>query len=231
METLVRGPLERLWACTQDPAQHARWDLRFTEITNLPSSPGQPQRFRYALRLPGRTVAGVGVSVGEHTRADGSRTSALRFSSPDPWSPIRSGSGYWRYLPGPDGVRFLTGYDYEPGPQGTRLDDVLVRPFVGWLTAWSFDRLRLWVDTGLSPETSARRSMGVGAGRALAAVAAARLVPAPWALLAVAVTVAVPVPISRPLARRCLRRSPDRLGSTAPATLSGLVDPIGTATA
>ena len=227
METYIRGPLDRVWSLTQDPEQHARWDLRFSEIVHLPSPPGEPQRFRYAVRLPGRTVAGTGVSVGERTRADGSRTSALRFSSPDPWSPIRSGSGYWRYIPDHDGVRFLTGYDYEPGRQGVGVDRMLVRPFVGWLTAWSFDRLRLWVERGQPPEVSARRALTVVAGRAVGTIAALRLLPAPWSLVAAGVVLATPLPVSRPLARRCLRRAPDRLGSRPPSTLADLAPLTG----
>ena len=230
VETYVRGPLDTLWAYTQDPAQHSRWDLRFTQIVHLPSPPDAPQQFRYSVRLPGRTISGVGVSVGERARPDGSRTSALRFSSPDPWSPIRSGSGYWRYVPGTDGVRFLTGYDYEPGPQGQWLDRMIIRPYVGWLTAWSFDRLRVWVETGLPPEASARRSAAVGGARALAVGAAALLAPAPWSIMIAVGAAVVPVPLTRPLARRCRRSPPDRLGSRPPATLAALAGPSPTVT-
>jgi hypothetical protein len=229
VEIQVRGSLDELWQRTQDPVQHARWDLRFSEIEHLQSPPGQPQQFRYAVRLPGRTIAGIGVSVGERSLADGGMTSALRFSSPDPWSPIRSGSGYWRYVPTPGGVRFLTGYDYEPGPQGAWCDRVLVRPFVGWMTAWSFDRLRLWVETGLVPEASARRSVAVGLTRAVGVVAASWLAPAPLSILLVAAVVVIPVPVARPLARRCRRRPPDRLGARPPSTLADLADPIESA--
>ena len=50
--------------------------------------------------------------VGERDLPDGSRTSALRFGSAHPLSIIREGSGYWKYVPTPDGIRFLTSYDY-----------------------------------------------------------------------------------------------------------------------
>ena len=30
--TLIRADLEEVWRCTQDPAEHQRWDLRFTTI-------------------------------------------------------------------------------------------------------------------------------------------------------------------------------------------------------
>jgi hypothetical protein len=48
-------------------------------------------------------------------------------------------------------VRFSTGYDYTPG-WGTLLDRLMMRPVVGWMTAWSFDRLRIWAETGVEPE-------------------------------------------------------------------------------
>lgn len=225
VETVVHGDLEALWHRTQDPAEHARWDLRFSEITHLPTPTGEPQRFRYALRLPGRTLTGVGVSVGERTRSDGSRTSALRFRADDRWSPLRSGNGYWRYVPGRDGTRFLTGYDYEPGPQGSLLDRLVVRPYVGWLTAWSFDRLRLWVDTGLEPEAAARRSVAVAASRALVAAAGVRALPLPWSAVAGVGALVAPLPLARPLARRCRRRAPDPLGTRAPSSLASLAAP------
>ncbi len=46
-------------------------------------------------------------------RPDLHRRSALRFWSHDPRSLILEGSGYWRYVPSVDGVRFLTSYDYR----------------------------------------------------------------------------------------------------------------------
>ncbi|MEU0050798.1 hypothetical protein [Streptomyces sp. NPDC006309] len=155
LETHIRADLEELWARTQDPASHQRWDLRFTEIHHLPRTEGEPQRFRYATRvLPFLTVSGTGVAAGERERPDGTRTSALRFSSPHPLSLIAEGSGYWRYVPDAHGVRFLTGYDYRPrwGALGTLADRLFLRPLMGWATAWSFDRLRLWLERGITPE-------------------------------------------------------------------------------
>ena len=74
----------------------------------------EPQRFRYATRIGfGVEVAGEGETVGERDLADGSRSSALKFGSDDPLSIIREGSGYWKYIPTADGIRFLTWYDYR----------------------------------------------------------------------------------------------------------------------
>ncbi|MBL1085759.1 hypothetical protein JK359_27980 [Streptomyces actinomycinicus] len=170
IETHIRADLDELWARTQDPARHQRWDLRFTEIHYLPRTEGEPQRFRYATRvLPFLTVAGTGVAAGEKERPDGTRTSALRFSSPHPLSLIAEGSGYWRYVPDPHGVRFLTGYDYRPrwGALGALADRLLFRPLMGWATAWSFDRLRLWLERGITPERALRHWLAELAVRAL----------------------------------------------------------------
>ncbi|MDQ7805713.1 hypothetical protein Q5425_18360 [Amycolatopsis sp. A133] len=150
VETVIRTDLDTLWHHTQDPDLHRRWDLRFTEISPIDGHDGH---FRYASRFLGVTVDGVGVSVASRDRPDGSRTSVLRFASADPLSLISTGAGFWRYTPVTGGVRFVTGFDY-----GTRwgrfgqLADRVFRPVFGWMTAWSFDRLRLWLETGIPPE-------------------------------------------------------------------------------
>lgn len=159
VEIHIDAPLAEVWRLTQDPTEHSRWDLRFGSIE--PTGPGT---FRYATRvLPFLTVAGTGVHAGERHRPDGGCTSALRFSSPHPLSLIAEGSGYWRYLPERDGtgVRFVTGYDYRPrwGPLGRVVDTVLFRPLIGWATAWSFDRLRIWLEHGVPPERSRLRAL------------------------------------------------------------------------
>jgi hypothetical protein len=150
VEVLVKAPIDRLWELTQDPVQHARWDLRFSRIVPTEDLDGGTLRFRYELALGFRTVTGTGTSAGERHRADGTRTSALRFTSADRLSPLRDGRGYWRYNPVDGGTRFVTGYDYTPGLG--RVADLVIRPVVLWMTAWSFDRLRIWAETGTPPE-------------------------------------------------------------------------------
>ena len=172
----------RVWDRSQQPDEHKRWDLRFGDITYLPCAPGEPQRFRYATRvLPMVTVDGTGVSAGERERPDGSRVSALRFSSAHPLSLIADGSGYWRYVPDGDGLRFLTGYDYRPrwGRFGRAADRFLFRPLMGWATAWSFDRLRLWCERGISPERSLLHALAELSARVRVAAAAAATAAAP----------------------------------------------------
>lgn len=143
--------MERVWELTQDTDNHPRWDARFSRITQFQGLTAGGHRFRYELRLPGLTLAGIGTSIGESVRPDGTRTSALKFAPDDRLSPIGPGRGYWRYLPDGDHVLFVTGYDYLPS-WGRMLDRLLLRRMIGWLTAWSFDRLRIWAESGVPPE-------------------------------------------------------------------------------
>jgi uncharacterized membrane protein YphA (DoxX/SURF4 family) len=158
VEIFLRAPIDEVWRLTQEPAEHQRWDLRFTEIAYLPRpDASEPQRFLYATRIGfGLAIRGTGESVGERATEDGEATSSLRFASEDPKSLIRTGSGYWRYVPLPEGVRFFTWYDYATrfGVLGRLVDRIMFRPTMGWATAWSFDRLRLWLEGGQTPEAS-----------------------------------------------------------------------------
>ncbi|MEU6776231.1 hypothetical protein [Streptomyces sp. NPDC046759] len=154
-ETHIRADLEELWARTQDPVTRLRWDLRFKSIEPLPGTAGEPRRFACTWRvLPLLTVPGNGVAAGERDRPDGTRVCAVRYSSSHPLSPITEVSAYWRYVPDAQGVRLLTGCEYRArgGTCGSVADRVLLRPLTGWATAWSFDRLRLWLERGITPE-------------------------------------------------------------------------------
>ena len=116
-------------------------------------------------------------------RASRSAT-GLKFWADDRRSIIAAGAGYWRYVPTVDGVRFITRYDYRPrwGRFGEGVDHYLVRPVFGWATAWSFDRLRLWLERGITPERS--RDQSIAHSAAVAGLAAVwlyqGLVPKLW---------------------------------------------------
>ncbi|WP_030764039.1 MULTISPECIES: hypothetical protein [unclassified Streptomyces] len=225
VETWIRAGMDELWERSQDPAQHQRWDLRFTSIGYLPRAEGEPQRFRYATRvLPFLSVDGTGISAGERHRADGTRVSALRFASEHPLSLLAEGSGYWRYVPGPDGIRFLTGYDYRPrwGRFGALADRLVFRPLMGWATAWSFDRLRLWCERGTTPGQALARAIGESTLRVLLFVAALVYAPLPVALVVLAAALLLPPLPGTPAARRCLRTPPGRTPARAPRLLSTL---------
>ena len=180
VEIPIHASMEELWEKTQNPELHQRWDLRFTQIEYLPRQGEEPQRFLYRTRVgSGLKIDGQGESVGERDGYDGERTSSLKFWSEDPKSLIKAGSGYWKYVP--DGkkpwpgedpstslragwhptIRFFTWYDYETrfGALGKLIDRCVFRPLLGWATAWSFDRLRLWIEKGITPEASRDRAI------------------------------------------------------------------------
>jgi hypothetical protein len=187
VESRIHAPIERLWEATQSPGAHQRWDVRFGTITYLPRGDGEPQRFTYATTVaPGVTVAGTGESLGDRDRSDGTRWSGLKFWAADRRSIIDTGAGYWRYVPTDDGIRFLTRYDYRPrwGRLGELIDRWIFRPVFGWATAWSFDRLRLWLEDGTPPERS--RDQAVAHATAVAGLvgvfAYQGLVPKVWRL-------------------------------------------------
>jgi hypothetical protein len=193
VEIRIAAPIERVWALTQDPALHPRWDVRFSRIVPEFVDEDGNQHFRYERTALVHTVRGTGVSLGERRRPDGTRTSALAFSTRDRLSPLQEGRGYWRYVPAEDGIRFITGYDYTPGWGPL---DIVVRPLIGWATAWSFDRLRIWAEAGTAPERWPLRS-----------------VLAWWRT-------------DRPRAARCLRTPPGRHAlDDAPPTLARLAAP------
>ncbi len=162
VEILIRGGMDDLWEKTQEPKLHQRWDLRFSEIDYLPRGPDEAQRFLYATRIgAGFRIEGAGESMGERDDSGGERTSALKFWSDDSKSLIKIGSGYWKYIPDSDGIRFITWYDYRTrfGIIGRIVDKIFFRPLLGWATAWSFDRLRLWIERGVLPEVSRDRTL------------------------------------------------------------------------
>ncbi|MCU1306387.1 MAG: hypothetical protein JWN45_1082 [Acidobacteriaceae bacterium] len=162
VEIPIRATMEDLWEKTQNPQLHQRWDLRFTQIEYLPRQGEEPQRFLYRTRIGfGLKIDGQGESVGERDGDNGARTSSLKFWSEDPKSLIKTGSGYWKYVPNENAIRFFTWYDYETrfGVFGRLADTCVFRPLLAWATAWSFDRLRLWIEKGTSPEASRDRAL------------------------------------------------------------------------
>lgn len=160
VEIPIDTHMDRLWQYTQEPSLHQQWDLRFTSIEYLPKpTPTAPQRFLYTTAIGfGIRVAGEGESVGTRVADSGESTSALKFWSDAPISLIETGSGYWKYRPNGETIQFLTWYDYKArfGVLGALVDRWTFRPLIGWATAWSFDRLRLWLEKGITPAQSLR---------------------------------------------------------------------------
>lgn len=229
--------MERVWNLSQDPALHPRWDLRFSRIIPTQRNDQGLLRFRYEFGLPFHVIQGTGTSLGHRYRPDGQATSVLKFDTADPVSPIGQGSGYWRYIPTEDGVRFITGYNYQPGmgSLGKALDVWLFRPVLGWATAISFDRLRMWAESDLDPKDSRNRWFLDATARAGCGLTACILLrralagrtpgPAVLGLTAAAASWILPAHRTVPRAGRCLRRSPDSRSGRAPSALAGLPGP------
>ncbi|HUS02913.1 MAG TPA: hypothetical protein VMY77_14345, partial [Chitinophagaceae bacterium] len=156
IETSINCDLNTLWTYTQDPSIHQLWDLRFSEIKYLTkANPTDPQTFLYSTKIGfGIKVNGIGESVATKTKDNGESTSVLKFSSDSNLSVIKQGSGYWKYVPESEGIKFFTGYDYETrwGIFGQVFDKFVFRPLMIWATAWSFDCLKNWIEKGLHPK-------------------------------------------------------------------------------
>jgi hypothetical protein len=165
IETKINCDLDTLWTHTQDPATHQIWDLRFTEIKYLPKdNTADPQKFLYSTKIGfGIKVNGIGESVATKTKDNGESTSVLKFSSDSYLSIIKQGSGYWKYVPQSDGIKFFTGYDYETrwGVLGKVFDKFIFRPLMIWATAWSFDCLKNWIEKGHHPKQAIKAQLTV----------------------------------------------------------------------
>jgi len=154
-----------LWTKTQEPSVHQQWDLRFSEISYLPKNDStDPQKFQYSTKIGfGIKVNGIGESVATKIKDNGESTSVLKFSSDSNISIIKQGSGYWKYVPEGDGIKFYTGYDYVTrwGLLGKLFDKFIFRPLMIWATAWSFDCLKNWIEKGFHPKQAVKAQLSV----------------------------------------------------------------------
>jgi hypothetical protein len=160
----MKADMQALWEHTQQPDLHRQWDLRFSDIDYLPRRAGEEsQRFLYRTRIGfGLSIAGTGETKATFEGDKGRRLSTLAFGSEQRLSLIRRGGGYWKYEACENGeLLFATRFDYETrfGALGKWADFLLFRPLFGYATAWSFDRLRLWLEKGISPAASAEKAI------------------------------------------------------------------------
>lgn len=163
VEMDMKVPLKELWEHTQTPDLHVQWDLRFSDILYLPRScDTDKQLFLYRTRIGfGLNIEGTGeTSSSLHHKSD-ERLSTLSFASDQPISLIKQGGGYWKYKQNGNTVTFSTLYDYKTrfGWGGRILDHFLFRPLFGYATAWSFDRLRIWLEDRIPPSIVAERAI------------------------------------------------------------------------
>ncbi|MGH7885883.1 MAG: DoxX-like family protein [Thermodesulfobacteriota bacterium] len=163
VEISIKTSMDKLLEYTQTPDLHEKWDLRFSTIEYLPKDDAKaPQKFLYTTKIGfGLTVEGEGESSGTRQGESGESTSALKFWSDQKISLIRSGSGYWKYIPNGETIRFLTWYDYSVrfGKVGEVFDKWIFRPLIGRVTAWSFDCLRIWMEEKIPPAVLLRKSL------------------------------------------------------------------------
>lgn len=162
VELEIATTLDELWEHTQIPNLHEQWDLRFSKIQYLPRlNESDKQKFIYETRIGfGLKIAGTGETSSTIGKDDKERISTLTFASEQPFSLIRSGGGYWKYKVHGDKLIFITLFDYQTrfGFAGRMMDRYLFRPLFGFATAWSFDRLRIWMEERISPFIIAERT-------------------------------------------------------------------------
>lgn len=163
VELDIDATIEELWEHTQLPQLHNQWDLRFSKIQYLPmSSESEGQKFLYETRIGfGLKISGTGETSNTFDYQKAERLSTLSFASDRPISLIRHGGGYWRYKENGDKLTFITLYDYKTryGFAGRMLDRFVFRPLFGYATAWSFDRLRIWLEDRIPPSVIAERAL------------------------------------------------------------------------
>ncbi|MGO4544738.1 DoxX-like family protein [Paenibacillus sp. 2TAB23] len=162
VELNIHSSLDELWRHTQIPQLHEQWDLRFSEIEYLPrSGDSTKQMFRYTTRIGfGLKIKGIGETSSQSHDQKKERLSTLLFSSSQPISLISTGGGYWKYKENNGMLTFSTRFDYKTrfGAVGSFIDRILFRPVFGYATAWSFDRLRIWLEEKVPPSIVAERA-------------------------------------------------------------------------
>ncbi|WP_138751216.1 DoxX-like family protein [Paenibacillus sinopodophylli] len=163
VELVMQTSFAELWKHTQIPELHEQWDLRFSAIDYLPrTGEAQIQTFRYTTRIGfGLQITGTGETSHTSHGQNGEHRSTLSFSSAQPLSLISSGGGYWKYEEKEGKLRFSTLFDYKTrfGVVGWLVDLYLFRPLFSYATAWSFDRLRIWLEEKVPPSVIAERAM------------------------------------------------------------------------
>jgi hypothetical protein len=148
VETLIPAPVDRVWSATQDPAQHERWDIRFTRITY--ESGIDPRGFhsmRYETRLGfGLRVEGFGNYLSSRPPPVEPAVSTFEFDSRDWKSLITRGRGVWHYRSQGSATLFRTVFDYDVrhGCIGYWIDRLVFRRVMQLATEWGFETLRQW---------------------------------------------------------------------------------------
>jgi hypothetical protein len=140
----IPAPIERVWAITQDPELHPRWDRRFDRIEILGGAIATGTEMLYEKTILGVTILGVGRYQLHRPPSSGARAqSTFAFGSDDRRSLIAHGVGLWRYRARGGRTVFSTSYTYAVrwGIFGRIFDRLVFRPLFKWETERSFRRL------------------------------------------------------------------------------------------
>lgn len=157
VEAIIPCDVETLWARSQEPELHIRWDIRFSHIKYTEEL--DEKGFQL---MDYRTKIGFGLEIkgiGRYLQNTPLKHSTFEFESDDWKSIIKIGRGIWQYKPCAEGTYFRTVYDYETnyGFVGAAVDRVLFRPMMQLATEWSFETLRRWCN-GQEEEVEKRYS-------------------------------------------------------------------------
>jgi hypothetical protein len=144
VEALIPAAVETVWARSQEPASHVRWDIRFTTIANKPEVDARGYHL-----MDYRTDVAFGIEVageGRYLHSTPLEHSTFEFDSDDWKSIIRDGRGIWQYERRGDATLFKTVYDYAAryGFLGAFLDWLVFRRVLQLSTEWGFETLRQW---------------------------------------------------------------------------------------
>jgi hypothetical protein len=158
VEAMIPASVETVWERSQNPVEHVRWDIRFTDIRYRDDKDARGfSLMDYRTRIGfGLTVEGIG----RYLQNTPPRHSTFEFESDDWKSLITRGRGIWLYEPAGDGTYFKTVYDYDVryGFAGRLVDFLLFRRLMQLGTEWGFETLRLWCagDQSALPRRSKR---------------------------------------------------------------------------
>ena len=146
VESLIDAPVERVWDRTQNPENHIRWDIRFTQIKYLDTL----DKNGFHL-LQYQTQIGFGIKItgtGKYLHTQTHEQSTFEFGSEDFKSLITQGKGIWLYKAINGKTYFKSVFDYDTrfGFFGKLIDQYLFRPLFCLATEWGFETLRKWCE-------------------------------------------------------------------------------------
>ncbi|MCB1159092.1 MAG: hypothetical protein H7A25_13585 [Leptospiraceae bacterium] len=168
LEIRIRAPIEKVREAIH-PTHQSNWDLRFSRIFIREQTEEQREKgiftFSFVRSIFGRffQLSGYG-EIEEKEGENGEIYSTLNFGSEDSHCPIRRGKGYHLLIPETENsTLFRTEFQYRPryGKLGFLFDILLFRHILKFVTAYSLDRLKIYLEKEIPPSLSLKRSMNL----------------------------------------------------------------------